>query len=197
MIDALLLFWLMFKAALFSTSGSGNLPILHQDLLARGWATDRNFAESLAIGQISPGPSGLWVISLGYLLDGLRGALLTLVAITLPPLVVLAINGFYRRYGDHPALQGFVRGLSLAVSGCAGVSRLLIPRYASGFVTGDAAMAGVRRAVHWQQSDPQHAAASGLRARMKALANLSLTSGATESTSRPASLRKARASSTL
>jgi len=78
-IDALLLFWLMFKAALFSTSGSGNLPILHQDLLARGWATDRNFAESLAIGQISPGPSGLWVISLGYLLDGLRGALLTVL----------------------------------------------------------------------------------------------------------------------
>jgi len=116
-IDALLLFWLMFKAALFSTSGSGNLPILHQDLLARGWATDRNFAESLAIGQISPGPSGLWVISLGYLLDGLRGALLTLVAITLPPLVVLLVDGFYRRHGDHPALQGFVRGLSLAVSG--------------------------------------------------------------------------------
>ncbi|MEO7908664.1 MAG: chromate transporter, partial [Roseiflexaceae bacterium] len=66
---------------------------------------------------ISPGPSGLWVISLGYLLDGMRGALLTLIAITLPPLVVLAINGFYQRHGDHPALQGFVRGLSLAVSG--------------------------------------------------------------------------------
>ncbi|MEO7909476.1 MAG: chromate transporter, partial [Roseiflexaceae bacterium] len=55
-IDSVLFFWLMFKAALFSTSGSGNLPILHQDLLARGWATDRTFAESLAIGQISPGP---------------------------------------------------------------------------------------------------------------------------------------------
>jgi chromate transport protein ChrA len=39
------------------------------------------------------------------------------VAITLPPLVVLLVDGFYRRYGDHPALQGFVRGLSLAVSG--------------------------------------------------------------------------------
>ena len=65
MIDWLLFFWLMFKAALVSTSGTGNLPIVHQDFLARGWATDRQFAESLAIGQISPGPSGLWVISLG------------------------------------------------------------------------------------------------------------------------------------
>jgi chromate transporter len=117
MIDALLLFWLMLKASLFSTSGSGNLPILHQDLLSRGWASDHHFAESLAIGQISPGPSGLWVISLGYLLDGLRGALLALLAITLPPLAVLAVHGFYRRYGDHPATQGFVRGLSLAVAG--------------------------------------------------------------------------------
>jgi chromate transporter len=117
MIDALPFFWLMLKAALFSTSGSGNLPILHQDLLARGWASDRQFAESLAIGQISPGPSGLWVISLGYLVDGLRGAVLSLVAITLPPLVVLLVAGFYRRYGGHPATQGFVRGLSLAVIG--------------------------------------------------------------------------------
>ena len=118
MIHPLELFWIMFKAALLSTSGTGNLPIVHQDLLAGGWATDRQFAESLAIGQISPGPSGLWVISLGYLVDGLRGAALTLLAIALPPLLVLVlVHGFYRRWGSHPATQGFVRGLSLAVVG--------------------------------------------------------------------------------
>jgi chromate transporter len=116
MINALLYFWVMFKASLLSTGG-GNIPILHQDLLARGWTTERQFAEALAIGQISPGPSGLWVISLGYLLDGLRGALLSLVAIALPPLLVLVVHSFYRRYGDHAATQGFVRGLSLAVAG--------------------------------------------------------------------------------
>lgn len=116
MIDALLYFWVMFKASLLSTGG-GNIPILHEDLLARGWATERQFAEALAIGQVSPGPTGLWVISLGYLLDGLRGALLSLIAITLPPLLVLLVHGLYRRYGDHPATQGFVRGLSLAVAG--------------------------------------------------------------------------------
>lgn len=116
-MSVLVFFWLLLKASLFSTTGSGNLPILHQDLLARGWASDHQFAESLAIGQISPGPTGLWVISLGYLIDGLRGALLALIAITLPPLLVLAVAGFYRRFGGHPAMQGFVRGLSLAVAG--------------------------------------------------------------------------------
>ena len=118
MIDPLTLFWIMFRAALLSTSGSGNLPIVHQDLLARGWATERQFAEALAIGQIGPGPTGLWVISLGYLIDGLRGAALTLLAIVLPPLLVLLlVHGIYARWGGHPATQGFVRGLGLAVAG--------------------------------------------------------------------------------
>jgi chromate transporter len=35
----------------------------------------------------------------------------------LPPLVVLLVAGFYRRYGDLAAMQGFVRGLSLVVIG--------------------------------------------------------------------------------
>ena len=117
MIHPLTLFWIMLKASLLSTTGTGNLPIVHQDLLSRGWATDRQFAESLAIGQISPGPSGLWVISLGYLVGGLRGAALTLIAIALPPLLVLGlVHGLYVRLGGHPATQGFVRGLGLAVS---------------------------------------------------------------------------------
>jgi chromate transporter len=113
----LALFWIMLRAALLSTTGTGNLPAVHQDLLSRGWATESQFAESLAIGQISPGPTGLWVISLGYFVDGFRGAALTLIAIALPPFSVLVLAGVYKRWGHHDATQGFVRGLSLAVAG--------------------------------------------------------------------------------
>ncbi|MBX3012570.1 MAG: chromate transporter [Caldilineaceae bacterium] len=117
MIEPFTYFWIILKASLFSTGGTGNLPSIHADLLARGWATDQQFAEALAIGQISPGPSGLWVICLGYLTDGMRGALLATLAISLPPLGVLALAALHRRVGDHPAMQGFVRGLGLSVSG--------------------------------------------------------------------------------
>lgn len=108
---------LLLKASLFSTSGTGNVPSLHSDLLARGWATESQFGEALAVGQVSPGPSGLWVISLGYLTAGLRGAGLALIAIVLPPLLVLAVDRLYRRVQHHPAVEGFVRGLGLAVVG--------------------------------------------------------------------------------
>ena len=112
-----LYFWLFLKASLFSTGGMGNLPSLHNDLLPRGWATERQFGESLAVGQVSPGPNGLWVISLGYLTAGLRGALLAVIAITLPPLLIVGVDRLYRRVQHHPAVEGFMRGLSLAVVG--------------------------------------------------------------------------------
>ncbi len=117
MIDPFIYFWTLLKASLFSTGGTGNLPSIHADFISRGWATDHHFAESLAIGQISPGPNGLWVICLGYLTDNLRGALLAALAISLPPFAVLAVDALHKRIGDHPAMDGFVRGLGLAVSG--------------------------------------------------------------------------------
>ena len=113
----LLYFWLFLKASLFSTGGLGNLPSLHADLTARHLASDKQFAEALTIGQLSPGPNGLWVISLGCLTGGLPGTLLALTAILLPPLLILAIERGYRRVQHHPAAEGFVSGLSLAVAG--------------------------------------------------------------------------------
>src|SRR5579875_903160 len=117
MIDPLLYFLLFFKATLFSSGGFSNLPSLHQDLLARRWATDTDFSESVAIGQVSPGPNGLWVISLGYLTYGYLGALLALVAITLPPLIVLLVSALYRQIERQRWVPGFMRGISLAVVG--------------------------------------------------------------------------------
>ncbi len=116
-MSPLVYFLLMLKASLFSFSGGGNLPILRADLLPLGWATDKQFVESMAVGQISPGPTGLWVIALGYLMDGWVGALLALVAICLPPLIVIPLARIYRRIRHLPEVEGFMRGLSLAVVG--------------------------------------------------------------------------------
>lgn len=117
MIDPLLYFLLLLKASLFSTGGFSNLPSIHQDFLERHWAVESNFGESIALGQISPGPNGLWVISLGYLTYGYLGALLALLAITLPALLVLVVAGVYNRLEQQRWVQGFMQGISLAVVG--------------------------------------------------------------------------------
>jgi chromate transporter len=117
MIDPLTFFWLFLKASLLSTSGTGNLPFLHTDLPALGWAHESDFLTALAVGQVSPGPTGLWSISLGYLTYGWLGAALALLALVLPTLIVLAVAAGYSRLEMRPSVQDFTRGISLGVIG--------------------------------------------------------------------------------
>jgi chromate transporter len=117
MINPLIYLLIFFKATLFSSGGFSNLPSLHQDLLASNWATEADFAESLSIGQISPGPNGLWVIALGYLSYGFLGAFLVLIAITIPPFLVLIIASVYTRLEQQRWVAGLMRGITLAVVG--------------------------------------------------------------------------------
>jgi chromate transporter len=110
-------FWIFLKASLFSFGGLGNLPFLQRDLTALGWANPQDFITAVAVGQISPGPNGVWSISLGYLTYGWLGSLLALVALSLPTLLTLAINAFFNLMQKSLAAQGFIRGLALGVVG--------------------------------------------------------------------------------
>lgn len=117
LINPLVYFLLFLKATAFSSGGLSNLPSLHQDLTANRWAAESDFGESVSIGQISPGPTGLWAISLGYLTYGFLGALLALIAITIPPFFILAISSVYTRIEHQRWIPGLMRGISLAVVG--------------------------------------------------------------------------------
>ena len=122
-----LLYFLVFlKASLFSTGGFGNLPSLHQDLITNGWAVEGQFAQALAVGQISPGPNGLWTVSMGFLTLGYLGALLAVVAIMIPPFVVLALDAAHQRLQGRPAVKGLMRGIGLAVVGLTLVVSILL-----------------------------------------------------------------------
>ncbi len=110
-------FWLFLKASLLSTGGLGNLPFLNHDLLALGWARQTDFVTAIAVGNVSPGPTGLWSISLGYLTLGWLGGLLALLALSLPPLLILVVSAFYQRIEHQSTVQNFIRGMGLGVVG--------------------------------------------------------------------------------
>jgi chromate transporter len=116
-MNAWLFFWLFLKASLFSTGGLGNLPFLNQDLVALGWAHPADFVTAIAVGNLSPGPTGLWSVSLGYLVYGWPGAGLALLALSLPPLLILLVAASYNRIEHQPLVQDYTRGLSLGVIG--------------------------------------------------------------------------------
>ena len=117
MINPVLYFFIFIKASLFSTGGLSNLPSLHHDLIGEGWAEDTDFGQSVVIGQLSPGPNGLWVVGLGFFTYGLLGAAMALVAITIPAFLVLAVSAGYARIERSRWVPGGMRGVSLAVIG--------------------------------------------------------------------------------
>lgn len=116
-MDWLTFFLIFLKASLLSTGGRGPFPYLYTDMISRGWATPADFPAALTVGEISPGPNGLWVVSLGYLTGGLVGALLATLAIALPPLTVLIVARIHERLKSFKATKGVLDGLVLAIAG--------------------------------------------------------------------------------
>ncbi len=117
MIAELALFLVLLKDSALSLGGLGSLPLVRQDLVATGLATDAQVVEALAIGRLSTGPNGLWIVSLGYQIGGWIGASLALVATCLPPLVMLPLTIAARRYVMTARFAGLVRGAALATAG--------------------------------------------------------------------------------
>ena len=98
----------------------GVLPIAQRELVERtGWLTSQEFAESLSIGQVLPGPN---VVNLSLMVGdryfGLRGALAALAGmLLLPTALVLLLAALYSGLADIPAVAGAVRGMGAVAAG--------------------------------------------------------------------------------
>ena len=91
---------------------------MHRDLVEeRGWFTEDEYRQALAVGQTFPGPlaaqTGMW---LGYLEAGWRGALAVIVPFVLPPfLLVTAVAIVYAEYQGLSAVHSIFEGVGPAV----------------------------------------------------------------------------------
>lgn len=110
-----LYFWTVFKSVLLSTGGFGPLPILHTDFMQYGWAREIDFTQALTVGQLAPGPNGLWLISLGYLTASTTGAVLSALALLLPPLFVLLVAKGHKKIAAYESTKGLLNGVVLVV----------------------------------------------------------------------------------
>ncbi len=91
---------------------------MQQDLVdGRGWITQQDYVEGLALAQLAPGPlAAQLAIYLGYVRAGILGATLVGAAFVLPSfLMVLALSAAYVRYGGLSWMQGMFYGIGAAV----------------------------------------------------------------------------------
>jgi len=120
-IDAdLVRFFLTFFRTGLGAYGGGFaiVPHLKQVIQTRNWITEKEFAEAVAIGKLTPGPVLLLATFIGYLHQGLLGAMVATVGIFSAPFLLIVMAGTtIDRLRSRRFVRAGLRGLTPAVLG--------------------------------------------------------------------------------
>lgn len=113
------LFWSTFTLSAF-TFGGGYviIPLMRKKFVEKfHWLEEEEMLDLTAIAQATPGAMAVNAAVLaGYRLRGLPGAVVTLVATVLPPLIILAaISQAYRMFRSNPYVDAAMRGMFAAI----------------------------------------------------------------------------------
>ena len=117
-MNVFVLYLLLLKAFVTTFSGLAAVPIVQHDLvLERHVLTDRQLTTSLAITRTTPGPMGLYVVSVGYFVDGIPGAIAGWLAMITPALLMIPLLEFVRRKAENPRFKTVLRCVVFASAG--------------------------------------------------------------------------------
>jgi chromate transporter len=98
-VSLLLLYGLLLKAAVTSFSGVGALPQIRQDLVVTYQVmTDEDLSRAVLFGRSSPGPAGLYIVSIGYAVRGMPGAVMGWLALASPAFLAIPMLAVLRRW---------------------------------------------------------------------------------------------------
>lgn len=103
------------------TFGGGYVivPLMQKRFVAElKWIDEEEMLDLVAIAQSSPGPIAVNAsIIIGYRMAGIRGALLSVIGTSLPPLIIITIvSYFYLAFRDNPIVNAVLFGMQAGVA---------------------------------------------------------------------------------
>ncbi len=124
------------KAGLLTFGGAYTaIPFVRHDAVGRGWVTDGQFLDGLALSSVIPAPLIIFATFVGYLAGGLAGALAMTAGIFLPAFAFGML--FYdqlERVIDDQRLHAALEGIAAAVVGVVAVTAVDLGRTLGGSV---------------------------------------------------------------
>jgi chromate transporter len=113
---------LVLLIALFNLITFGNgpvmIPLLQTHLVDEsGVLTQDQLLYAFTIARVTPGQANLYVASIGYMLYGMPGAILTTLAIMLPGYVMIPLLRGYEHLRHSAWIRGFTKGLTVTSVG--------------------------------------------------------------------------------
>ena len=105
-MNVFVLYVLLLKASITAFSGISSLPVIRNELVVNHHVlTDAQISEALVAGRISPGPLGMFIVSIGYFVAGIPGAIAAWLALATPALTVAPILRYLGSRAEQPVVQ--------------------------------------------------------------------------------------------
>lgn len=124
------LFWVYLKIGLFGFGGGyAMLSLIQQEVVNQnGWITNGEFADIVAISQMSPGPIAINSATyIGYKVAGVAGSLIATTAVSLPSLIIMIlITRFYLKMRNNRYVEGAMHGMRPVLIGMITAAALLL-----------------------------------------------------------------------
>jgi chromate transporter len=130
-LASVFLFFLKAGAFVFG-SGLAIVPFLYGGVVGKfHWLTERQFLDAVAVAMITPGPIVITSGFIGYLVAGPIGASAAVLAVFLPPYVlVIFVAPYYRRFAQNRQVKAFVQGVTAAAVGAIAGAAVILSRRA-------------------------------------------------------------------
>tara|TARA_Y100000817_G_scaffold84936_1_gene65948 strand:- start:6319 stop:7497 length:1179 start_codon:yes stop_codon:yes gene_type:complete len=95
------------------------IPYLDKIIVEQlGWLTKREFVDSIAMGQITPGPILITATFIGYKLNGVIGAFLSTLSIFLPSsVVIIFFSRIYYFIKKNNTIKLIIQGFKIGIIG--------------------------------------------------------------------------------
>jgi chromate transporter len=92
-----------------------SLSIIREDLVVqRQVLTDDQLKMAVVVSRTTPGPVGIHVVSVGYSVGGIKGAIAGWLAMCTPAFVAIPLIGYTARHVRHPRIRSITRALVVA-----------------------------------------------------------------------------------
>jgi len=127
----LLLFFSKAGAFVFG-SGLAIVPFLYGEVVqGRGWLTERQFLDAVAVAMITPGPVVISVAFIGYLIGRERGMSAATIGVFLPAWVIVAFGSrHFRAIARREGVRSFVAGVTASATGAMAGAAIVLGRRA-------------------------------------------------------------------
>ncbi len=117
-MNVVLLYLLLLKGTVTAFAGLASLPVIQDELVIKHHVlTDKQLNEAVVITRTTPGPVGLYIISVGYFVAGVPGAIAGWLAMITPALLIIPLVRFAGRRMENPRMKSILQTVVIASAG--------------------------------------------------------------------------------